>query len=66
MLSQLSLPIYREKFERHWEGCLAPAVIGNETYNEVVDFIHHGDAIASPDGNAAHWHLAMQNAVHLH
>ena len=35
-------------------------------YDEVIDFVHRGDGIASPDVNAAHWHLALQNAMHLH
>ena len=46
---------------QHWSP-----VIGNETYNEVIDFVHRGDGIASPDVNAAHLHLALQNAMHLH
>ena len=45
---------------QHWSP-----VIGNDAHDDAIDFVHHGDGIASPDVSAAHW-LSLQNAVHLH
>jgi hypothetical protein len=46
---------------QHWSP-----LISNATHDDVIDFVHHSDGITPPDLNAAHWHLAVQSAVHLH
>jgi hypothetical protein len=34
--------------------------------DDAIEFVPHSDGITPPDLDAAHWHLALQNAVHLH
>lgn len=46
---------------QHWSP-----LIGNDAHADAIEFVHHSDGTMPPDSNAAHWHLAMHNAVNLH
>ena len=46
---------------QHWSP-----LIGSDAHNDAIEFVHHSDSTMLPDSNAAHWHLAMHNAVNLH
>jgi len=46
---------------QHWSP-----IIGNDAHDDAIDFVHHGDAVTASDSGAAHWHLALYNAVHLY
>ena len=46
---------------QHWSP-----LISNDAHGDAIDFAHHIDGITPSDANAAHWHLALQSAVHLH
>jgi len=46
---------------QHWSP-----LISNAAHDDAIDFVHHSDGITPSDLNAAHWHLALQSAVHLH
>jgi hypothetical protein len=34
--------------------------------DDAMEFAPVGDGIMPPDLDATHWHLTLQNAVHLH
>jgi hypothetical protein len=45
---------------QHWSPLISNAA------HDAIDFVHHSDGVTPADLNAAHWHLAVQSAVHLH
>ena len=46
---------------QHWSP-----LIGSDAHADAIEFVHHSDGTMPADSNAAHWHLAMHNAVNLH
>jgi hypothetical protein len=34
--------------------------------DDAIEFVPHSNDVTPPDLDATHWHLAVQNAVHLH
>ena len=42
---------------QHWSSLIK---------EDAIEFAPHSDGIMPPDLDASHWHLALQNAFHLH